>query len=498
NLTGHYFKLMAFYMIYEAVIETGLTKPYSILFREIEIKKEASESANLAKSQFLASMSHELRTPLNGILGYTQILKQEKELTERQTRAIDTIHRSGEHLLLMINDILDLSKIEAKKIELIQSKFYFIVFLKTIADIIQVQAIHKSLDFEYKFDENLPKGILADEKRLRQILLNLLNNAVKFTIKGKVIFHVSCIENKIFFHIEDTGIGIPSEKIDEIFSPFQQIHDRRFRIEGTGLGLSISRELVKLMGGNLEVKSILGKGSTFYFNIELPETEIDDSIDNLEYREIIGYEGKTRKILIVDDIQVNRMVLKEMLSLLKFEIEEAIDGHDAIEKAENFNPDLILMDFIMPNLSGFEATIKIKTSLKGANTVIIGTSADVKDQARDKGLAAGCVDFISKPVLADELLKKISHYLKLNWIYKNELKQLEPQIHQEIIPPSKEELDSLYLMADRGDIGAIQKYSKQNKEKEDIFKGFWEMIYQLSMGYQLGKIRKRITEYRKD
>ncbi|MBD3563440.1 GAF domain-containing protein, partial [Planktothrix sp. FACHB-1355] len=287
--------------------------------------EEAAKAASLAKSEFLANMSHELRTPLNGILGYTQILKREQNLNDEQKDDLNIISKCGEHLLALINDILDLSKIEARKMELYFSNFHFPQFLENIAEICRIRAEQKGISLLYEPLSPLPVGIRADEKRLRQVLMNLLGNAVKFTEKGGVTFKVGIIgkglsvmgngENtdslamanyespitKIRFQVEDSGIGMAPEQLEEIFLPFHQVGDRDRKVEGTGLGLAISRQFVQMMGGDIKVKSSLGEGSVFYFDLDLPEVSEWSNASQGEEGNIIGFKGAKRKILVADD-----------------------------------------------------------------------------------------------------------------------------------------------------------------------------------------------------
>jgi signal transduction histidine kinase len=262
-----------------------------------EKAKIEAEFANRAKSTFLANMSHELRTPLNGILGYTQILHRDKTLNTKQKEAITVIHRSGEYLLTLINDVLDLSKIEADRIELYPTDFHFENFLQNIVEIFQMRVKQKKISFVYEKLSPLPDRVHADEKRLRQIIANLLGNAVKFTKEGRVIFKVGYHNGKIRFQVEDTGIGIMAEELDKIFQPFQQVGDKSLYTEGTGLGLSITKKLVELMGGQLQVESTFGKGSIFWTTLDLPEVSHLVSVKKNKKPAIIGFEGQSRQVL---------------------------------------------------------------------------------------------------------------------------------------------------------------------------------------------------------
>ncbi len=287
------------------------TKELSESNSQLTIARDAANAANEAKSRFLANMSHELRTPLNAILGYAQIIKQ-STLDERQRKGVITIANSGNHLLTLISDILDLSKIEAHKLKIHPAVVHFPSFLGTIEDIIRVRAELKNLNFVFETESDLPCGVMADETRLRQVLLNLLGNAVKFTDAGQVAFWVTVLSRKedsagIRFEVKDTGPGIASDKLETIFAPFEQAGETASR-EGTGLGLAISRQLVHMMGGEICVKSEVGHGSTFCFELNLPLVEIKPPVKTIE-RVVTGYQSTRKKVLIIDDRPSNRSVL---------------------------------------------------------------------------------------------------------------------------------------------------------------------------------------------
>jgi len=334
-------------------------------------------------------MSHELRTPLTGILGYAEILRGDRTLTERQSHGVSVIRQSGEHLLTLINDILDFARIEAGKLELSVTEIPVARLLRVIADIIRVRAEEKQLAFSCDIAPDLPPAVLADERRLRQVLLNLLANAVKFTDRGEVSLRVSFSPPaRLRFEVRDTGIGISEDRWERIFQPFEQAGDVQHRLGGTGLGLAISRELLRLMGSDIEIESRLGEGSAVCFELDLPVVQahaaaaISESV-------VTGYEGPRRTILVVDDVAANRMVLGDMLAPLGFEMAEAANGREGLEKAQSLRPDLILMDSVMPETDGLEATRRLRQLPGLGEVAIIAISANASGTNEATARAAG-------------------------------------------------------------------------------------------------------------
>ncbi|NEP60177.1 MAG: PAS domain S-box protein [Symploca sp. SIO2G7] len=487
-----------------------------------EARREA-EAANRAKSEFLANMSHELRTPLNGILGYAQILKLQSSLNTKQREQVNIIQQSGEHLLTLLNDILDLSKIEAGKMELCLSNFHLPNFLEGIAEIIRLSAEQKNIAFYYEVLSELPLYVNGDEKRLRQVLINLLGNAVKFTDTGKITFKVGYttpINNqqpKMRFQVEDTGIGIAPEKLAEIFLPFHQIGDSNHRFEGTGLGLAISQKLVKLMESELQVKSSIGQGSVFWIDLDLPEVSQGQEILSVPGKKIVGFRGYKRKLLIADDKWENRSVLVNLLLPLGFEIAEVKDGKDCLNQAVIFKPDLILLDMIMPVIDGLETTRQLRRLKTLKDVVIIATSASVFDYNRQEYLAAGCDGFIPKPVQAENLFELLQAYLGIEWIYEDSkavtnqeiteatvtprqnLQGETPQSIQSkestlVVPPSTE-IASLYELAMMGDIGGIIEQANKIEQLDEKFVPFAHKLLQLAKGFQEKQILEFVKQY---
>jgi signal transduction histidine kinase/DNA-binding NarL/FixJ family response regulator len=473
--------------------------------------KVAAERANQAKSVFLSNMSHELRTPLNGILGYAQILRRDRHLSLQQSHGLKIIYDSGNHLLTLINDILDLSKIEARKLELYPNPIHSQSFFNSIADLIRMQALEKDILFECVLSPDLPIGIQADEKRLRQVLLNFLGNALKFTDRGKITLSVSTIPAKatdnsnskaIHFEVSDTGVGIAPQQLDRIFQPFKQVGNIKRRETGTGLGLAISTQLVTLMGGQIGVKSQLGQGSSFWFDATFP---VDDCAityyQSEQKKRIIGYKGQKRKILVVDDKEENRLVILNMLEPLGFEIILAQDGQQEIDLARQIQPDCILTDLVMPVKTGFEAVREIRQIPEIKDVIIIAISASVLDTDRQKSRIVGCEAFLPKPIQEQQLLLLLQTYLKLDWIYEETETSLNlppataPPSPQKLIAPPTEEVEILYELAMLGSMKKIRERADYLAELDGKYLPFARKIQNLAQKFQEKAIVKLIEEF---
>ncbi|MEG4851067.1 PAS domain S-box protein [Microcoleus sp. B5-D4] len=461
--------------------------------------REAAEAASRAKSEFLANMSHELRTPLNGIMGYAQILQRSKVLNEEERSRIDVIYQCGSHLLTLINDILDLSKIEAQKVELMPTDFHFPAFLQGVAEMCRIRAELKGIHFHFPSSPELPIGIRADEKRLRQVLINLLSNAIKFTDEGSVTFIVSfATEGKIRFEVRDTGTGIAQEQLEAIFQPFEQVGDRRRQTEGTGLGLAISQRIVELMGSTIQVQSEMNVGSIFWFDVSLPQADEWVKTSQIDHHgQIIGIKDRQPKIVVIDDKWANRSVINNLLSPIGFEVFEANDGLEGWEKILEVQPDLIVTDLLMPELDGFEVIKRVRESENFKDTVIIVSSASVFETDQYRSLEAGGNAFIPKPIQATELLQNLQQYLDLEWVYEaNEEPLARSSDTDELIAPPATEMEMLYELAMKGNFLEIVKQAILLEELEPQYIPFAKRLHQMAKDFQDEELLTFIESYK--
>jgi len=465
---------------------------------ELKRARDDAESANRAKSEFLANMSHELRTPLNAILGYCQILEKDKTLVPQQREGLEIIRRSGEHLLTLINDILDLSKIESGHMELHRHDFDFTDFLDAIAEITRMKSKEKGINFIFERLSDLPPAIHSDEKKLRQILFNLLSNAVKFTDEGGVAFKVGYHEGKIRFQIEDTGIGIASDKIRELFLPFHQVGDKFRHVEGTGLGLAISQRLARMLASEINVKSQPGEGSTFWFEADLIPVEDFQAAPKVNERMVVGYEGPRKKILIVDDKWENRSVLVKMLSPLGFDILESKDGFDCLNKVVTFKPDLILLDLRMPEMDGLEVARRVRSARKKSETVIIAVSASVFEHNREDSVRSGCDDFIAKPFQMSRILGLLQNHLDISWIYEADVPESSDPSGtpdpNSFVPVPEEFAYPMYQAAMMGDVEELLLLADRIENGTAAHKMIPKTIRKWVKSFELGKIIKMAEE----
>ena len=409
-----------------AIAQADLSRREKNQRKALEEARVAAETASRAKGEFLARMSHELRTPMNAILGFSQLLSSDDNLTHEQKETLGIINRSGEHLTSLINDVLEVSKIEAGKSEINRSRFSPLKLVQSLTEMFRIRSESKGLEMRVELPDDLAPLIESDENKLRQILTNLLGNALKFTFRGGIELKVWYFSGKesgagpiLAFRVKDSGVGISKEAQERLFNPFVQVSGEEHEEEGTGLGLTITKAFVELLGGNIRVESEPGKGSEFTFWIPCTEAEekqpavtglLKKPTPPCRIEQII--EDRKPTILIADDQPENRLLVVRFLKTLGFTILEAVDGQDAIDIFRQSHPALILMDIRMPGTDGLTATGKIR-GLNDAphQPVIIALTGNAFEEDRDKALAAGCDDFLAKPFRLEDLTKLLSKHL---------------------------------------------------------------------------------------
>lgn len=445
-----------------------------------------ADKANQAKSRFLSNMSHEIRSPLNSIIGYAHILHQDPTIPAHRKQAVETLKRSGEHLCSLIEDILDIARIEARKFDFKNQPIAFHDFIEHLVQLYKTQAEDKGLSFNCQIISRLPQFIRGDEKRVGQILMNLLGNAVKFTQQGSITFRISYSCGVASFKVIDTGTGIDETQLQNIFQPFTRLDSPTGNaIAGSGLGLTITKILTEVMGGELLVESQPNQGSTFSIRLLLPSMEVD--AETATKADIMGYIGRRRHILIVDDQREHRELLLSVLEPLGFYLTEADSGEECLDKILEQAFDLILLDISMTGINGIETTIQIRNL--GMNMPIIVLSANAYPDDRIAVLNAGCDDFLAKPIYIPELLQKLKTYLGLTWQYADSLKPLTTSKPKVIATPPMEMLQTCIECVRIGDLLNLHKILNQLKEQNPEYAEFFTKLTDLANQFRMGEIK---------
>lgn len=457
--------------------------------RLLQQAKQAADDANSAKTRYLSGVSHELRTPLNTIYGYSQLIERNNNLPEDIRNAAYKIGKSGEHLTSIIEGLLEISKIEAKKVDFLNKEtLHFPQFIQSLVESFSMQAESKGIGFSYEPCGYLPMYVSTDPNRLRQILSNLLSNAIKYTFEGHVTLSVSYKNEVAKFNIVDTGVGIAHEKIEHIFDPFWRAQNNN--VPGTGLGLSISRLLTELLGGEITVVSKKNEGSTFTLSVMLPKATHDNDAQLPENRPIEGYIGKRRTVLVVDDDENHRQLISQLLSPLGFNVYEASNGEKALALLMFTTIDLFLLDVSMPNMTGWTLAERIRDMKY--NVPIIMVSGNAIETQQQKMSTTAHNDYILKPMNVNELLDKITAQLSITWTYAQSKQRTNTQTTtQSLLSPPPNILTEMKQAADIGHVKGIAATLEGLQEK---YPAFYKQANNLLSEYNIEGIQQLINQ----
>jgi signal transduction histidine kinase/ActR/RegA family two-component response regulator len=462
--------------------------------RQLAAAKAAAEQANHAKSVFISQMSHELRTPLNGILGYAQLLRRSPELNEQQRDGLEIIERSGEHLLTLVNDLLDLAKIEAGRLEFRDESVDLDGLLQHVTDLIRVRADKAGLRFAVDRPPALPTRIRGDARALRQVLLNLLGNAIKFTdAGGSVGLKIAASGSRWTFEVADSGIGMSADQLQHIFEPFHRVENVARRVEGTGLGLAITRRLVEAMAGAIAVDSEPGRGTTFRVELELTP-DVRPHQHTPSNRAVIGYAGERKSVLIADDDPVSRALLADLLTGLGFNVRGVADGAAALEQLRLEPVDLIVTDLVMPRVDGIELVRATRAAQRPAK--ILAVSASASDYTSHEAIAAGCDAFLPKPVHLTSLLDRVADLLHIEWRYTDAgtaARQRPTAVGAFAL--QRELAAELYHLALLGDIAGLVERATERLGADPSACAFCDELKALASEYDTGGIRRMLSAH---
>ena len=463
------------------------------LNHELSEAKTKAEAANRAKSAFLANMSHELRTPLNAVLGFAQIMARDRGLSGKHQRYVGNIQHGGEFLLELLNDVLDLAKIEAGRFECILEAWDTRRFFAELGEVFRTRAEQKDLFFRYEEPTPLPRMLHSDPRRLRQIAMNLLGNAVKFTRRGGITLRTGFADDKLVLEVADTGPGIPADMLDRIFEPFQQAGDSAQKIQGTGLGLSITRKLAEMMDGTVSVTSTEGRGSTFRVEIQAQALATPDDNARAEnapeavaYKRTDNGDGPLR-LLICDDAPDNLEVLEEILKPLGFDVLTTSNGKECIATAQQQVPDAVLLDLYMPELNGFETVRALREMPACRDTPIISVSADAFSETRNQSLAAGSSEHLAKPIKVEKLTEALGALLPLTWEYAAEFENSRFDNELEKLPAALNEQLSTAL--EQGNIRRVRELARQ-LEQDQCCPSLAHKISELAQSFELDELER--------